>query len=240
VTDTLREVLAGNRYPGRGVVWARLADGTSCGAYFLTGRSDASRARELRPGPGEIVVAATDADGAHDALRHYVAARETGGRLVFGNGEQVAQVAYRLDQGDAPADALGGLAYEPDPPIFTPRVTAVVDARGRAWFGGARRSPAGREEADLVTVALGELRPGDVVLMTTYRSDGHTVATAEPYAEARTAAATRDGLLTEIWSALDPELRVAAAAFEPGHLAEAALVHRVPPTIPDRTAGSAR
>lgn len=227
-TGGLGAVLAENRYPGRGVVWARLADGTACGAYFLTGRTAASQARELRPGDGEIVVAATGAAGPHDPLRHYVAVRENDGRLVYGNGEQVAQVAYRLDHGDPPADALGGLAYEPDPPIFTPRITVVVDAAGRAWFGNARRSPTGRESADVLTVALGELRPGDAVLTTTYRSDGVTVTTAAPYTEARTRAATPAALLAEIWSALTPELRVAATAFTPGRLSEAPLVHREP------------
>ena len=223
--ETVADALSGNPYPGRGVLWARTLRGTLCGAYFLTGRSAASRGRTLtlRRGAGEIVVSPTD-ETAHDPLRHYVAARERGGWLVYGNGEQVATVAERLGEGRAPAAALDGLEYEPDPPIFTPRITVAVDLRaGAAWLGAARRSAGGRAAADVMTLAVRDLAPGDVVLMTTYRSNGKQVATGEPFTEARTQAADRQGLLAEVWGSLRPELRVAAAAFEAGRLADAAI-----------------
>ena len=146
--DGLYRVLAGNRYPGRGVLWVRTRDGALRGGYFLTGRSAASRARVLRRGDGELIVAPTG-ESAHDPLRHYVAAREHGGWLVFGNGEQVTVVADRLAEGRTPTEALAGLEYEPDPPIFTPRITVAADLapeRG-AWFGAARRSRGGRTAA---------------------------------------------------------------------------------------------
>jgi IMP cyclohydrolase len=225
--EQVRDVLAGNPYPGRGVVWARTLDGAVCGAYFLTGRSPASQARELRIGGGDLVVAATQGPGG-DPLRHYVAARERGDWLVFGNGEQVTQVADRLGTA-TPPQALAGLSYEPDPPIFTPRITVVADrATGRAWFGAARRSRGGRDEADLLVLSLAPPAVGDVVVMTTYRSSGDTsaVTTAEPYVEARTSAADRRDLLATLWDALNPELRVAAAAFTPGALADAAILGR--------------
>jgi IMP cyclohydrolase len=224
--EQIGQVLAGNPYPGRGVVWARTGDGELHGGYFLTGRTAASQARELRLGEGELVVAATQGPG-DDPLRHYVGARECGDRLVYGNGEQVVAVCERLERGVGPQQALAGLSYEPDPPIFTPRITVVADRRtGCAWFGAARRSAGRREAADVLTLAVPELAPGEAVLMTTYRSDGRTVVTAEPYAEADTRAVGRDGLLAEIWDGLDPGLRVAAAVFEPGALAQAAIRQR--------------
>ncbi|MFF2022792.1 IMP cyclohydrolase [Streptomyces sp. NPDC058171] len=226
--DQVHEVVAGNRYPGRGVLWARTLGGALCGGYFLTGRSTASKARAVRRGEGELIVSPTG-ESQHDPLRHYVAARERGGWLVFGNGEQVAVVSDRLQEAQSPVEALGGLEYEPDPPIFTPRITVVADLRsGReAWFGAARRSRSGRTAADVMTLAVRDLEPGDAVLMTTYRSDGHAVATGEPFHEVRTRAADRDELLEELWGALDPELRVAVAVFEPGRLADAAIRHEV-------------
>jgi IMP cyclohydrolase len=219
--DQVHEVVAANRYPGRGVLWARTRGGELCGGYFLTGRSAASRARALRRGDG---VSPTTESG-HDPLRHYVAARERDGWLVFGNGEQVAAVSDRLQAGLAPAEALAGLEYEPDPPIFTARITVAADLRGGrgAWFGAARRSRGGRPAADVLTLAVGDLVPGDAVLMTTYRSDGDQVATGEPFVEARTDAADRDELLAELWGALSPQFRVAAAVFEPGRLADAVI-----------------
>ncbi len=224
--DKVHEVVAGNRYPGRGVLWARTLSGALCGGYFLTGRSAASKARVLRRAEGELIVSPTG-ESAHDPLRHYVAARERDGRLVFGNGEQVAVVSDLLDAGRTPAEAFGSLEYEPDPPIFTPRITVAADLRaGReTWFGAARRSRGGRATTDVMTLAVRDLAPGDAVLMTTYRSDGQHVATGEPFLEARTEAADQGEFLEEVWGALAPEFRVAAAVFEPGRLAHAAIRH---------------
>ncbi|MFG3257315.1 IMP cyclohydrolase [Streptomyces sp. NPDC048172] len=239
--DRVREVVAGNAYPGRGVLWGRTLDGTLCAGYFLTGRSPASKARAVRHGDAELIVSPTGASR-HDPLRHYVAARERDGWLVFGNGEQVATVSDRLRDGRRPVEALGGLEYEPDPPIFTPRITVVADLRaGReAWFGAARRSRGGRTAADVLTLAVRDLEPGDAVLMTTYRSDGRTVATGEPFLEARTEAHDRDALLEELWGALSPELRVAVAVFEPGRrLADATIRHEAPVSGPDPDAAAA-
>lgn len=53
------------------------------------------------------------------------------------------------------------------------------------------------------------------------RSDGHQVATGEPFLEARTDAVDQGELVEEVWAALAPEFCVAAAVFKPGHLAEA-------------------
>ncbi|WP_223290884.1 IMP cyclohydrolase [Streptomyces avicenniae] len=219
----LNNVLADNGYPGRGVLWCRTGDGDTLGGYFLTGRSPASKARALhRTSEGTLLVAPSE-PGAHDHLRHYVAARQSGRWLVFGNGEQVATVADRLNSGEPPVVALDGLDYEPDPPIFTPRLTVVADGGpgGRAWFGAARHSGGGRTASNRLTVEVGGLEPGEGVLMTTYRPDGHAIATGDPFTEVRVAAGDRGGLLDELWASLPPRLRIAAAVFSPGGLAEA-------------------
>ena len=107
--DQLREVLTGNHYPGRGVLWCRTADGALLGAYFLTGRSPASQARTLQRTSDSELIVSPSGRREHDHLRHYVAARQSGAWLVGipGNGEQVSTVADRLASGQAPASGLG-------------------------------------------------------------------------------------------------------------------------------------
>ncbi|WP_307530858.1 IMP cyclohydrolase [Streptomyces umbrinus] len=78
---------------------------------------------------GELTVAPTG-PAERDALRHYPAAREGTDWLVLGNGEQVATIAERLTGGALPVAALDQLDYEPDPPIFTPRISVSL-----AWTG---------------------------------------------------------------------------------------------------------
>ncbi|MEU5647416.1 IMP cyclohydrolase [Streptomyces milbemycinicus] len=223
--DLLKNVLADNDYPGRGVLWCTIGDGTTLGAYFLTGRSPASQARTLhRTSAGELIVAPSDARE-HDHLRHYVAARQSPNWLVFGNGEQVSTVADRLACGQAPLLALDGLDYEPDPPIFTPRLTVIADNHegGQAWFGAARHSAGDRTATNRLTLHISDLSPSEGVLMTTYHSNGQEIATGAPFTEIRTTAETCGDLLDELWSALPPHLRIAAAVFTPRDLAGSSI-----------------
>lgn len=140
-------------------------------------------------------------------------------------------MADRLAGGQPPAPALDGLDYEPGPPIFTPRLTVVADVRDghHAWFGAARRSSGGRTSANRLTLQVSDLAPGEGVLRSTYRSNGHDIVTGDPLTEVRTAAKTRSDLLEELWTSLPPRLRIAAAVFSPGGLAHADI-QQAPPT----------
>ena len=224
---SIQDALAANPYPGRLIVLARTLDGRLAAAYALTGRSESSKARRLEPSPEGDLAAVPVGDQAHDALRHYAAATADEQWTVYGNGEQVSQVAARLAAGSPPGSALEELGYEPDPPIFTPRITAVVDrTAGRAWFGAARRAGGAYESADTVVVRLGELVPGQAALLSTYESDGQRVATSRRHLHLRTSAGSCEALLAELWSALDPRFRVAATAFEPLVGVAGAVVHQ--------------
>jgi len=61
--------------------------------------------------------------------------------------------------------------------------------------------------------------------MTTYQSDGQQLATGVPFTEVGTAAGGRADLLAELWSALPPQLRIAAAVFTPDDPAGAEIRH---------------
>ncbi|MGW7543681.1 IMP cyclohydrolase [Streptomyces sp. NPDC054770] len=213
---SIPQALRDNPYPGRLILLARTPNGELTAGYALTGRSEASQARRIESTPsGELTVVPVGATG-HDALRHYIAATTDERWTVYGNGEQVAEVAGRLAKGLAPGSALEDLSYEPDPPIHTSRITAVVDrAGGRSWLGAARRPEGDRESPDTIVVALGELAPGQAVMLSTYQSDGDSVSTARRHLDLNTSAQDADALLAELWAALDPRFRVAAAAFAP-------------------------
>lgn len=212
------EALRANPYPGRIVLLARSAalDGPLLAGYALTGRSEASRQRRMELTDQHTLIVAPIGAQSRDALRHYNAA-EFGPRFtVYGNGEQVSQVAQRLQDGMPPSTALEAQSYEPDPPIYTPRITVVVDRTDEcAWFGAARRSGGSRTNADVSILAVGRLAPGDLVLLSTYRSDGETVATAAHHLELRTEANEPKELLDDLWAGLDARFRIAATVFNP-------------------------
>jgi IMP cyclohydrolase len=213
---TVSGALAANAYPGRVLVLARCLDGQLAAAYALTGRSTASRERRLTLSPsGEVEVVSTETAG-HDPLRHYTARTVSAQHTVLGNGAQVGTVAHRLAQGWPPLAALDDLEYEPDPPIWTPRITAVTDRRtGRCWLGAARRSQGERTGTDVTVTALGDLAAGDAVLLSTYESDGSTIRSSRAHLDLRTPATDAAHLLAEVWSGLDPRFRIAAVAVDP-------------------------
>jgi len=227
----MSDVLVPGAYPGRVVLLARTPVGELLGGVALTGRSPRSRARVLVPDDGTLVVAPAspvpgsgrEAGGsltARDPLRHYTAAVSDDAWTVFGNGDHVESVAKRLATGTDPRLALDGLEYEPDPPIFTPRITAVVErATGHAWLGAARHAEGLRSGTDVTVTTLGDLGPGEGVVLTTYAPDP-TGDEPFPVASRRHRdVVTRAGgaitLLDELWSALRGPYRVAASTFVP-------------------------
>ncbi|MER5362368.1 hypothetical protein [Streptomyces sp. NPDC002785] len=79
----------------------------------------------------------------------------------------------------------------------------------------ARPSSGARTSANVITLTVKDLDPGDMVLLTTYRSDGVDVATAPPFAEAVTGARNPEELLDEVGESLAGEYRIAAAVLAP-------------------------
>jgi IMP cyclohydrolase len=215
---SVAELLHARPYPGRGVLAARTAGGQRCIVYFLTGRSPASRQREIVVLPdGDVAVRSTAGGQPTDALRHYVAAARRERVVVVGNGSQVSLRAEALAAGTGPLDAWTEHSYEPDEPIFTPRVwvTTTTEFGGSSLIGYASRSQRAEGDADRVIWAPGEIAPGDGTLMSTYDGSAERVRTARLPEDVHTGAGSVSELLAEVWAALDPDLRVAALALDP-------------------------
>jgi IMP cyclohydrolase len=206
---TITAYLAGRPYPGRGLMLSRSHDAITV-SVFLTGRSHASQARRLVQGSGTLEVVPTDG-AADDPLRHYFAIVTQGERLVAGNGRQVSDIAAS-ECGPATAEEeFRRLTFEPDPPIFTPRLSAVVDLSGSplALLGIAGHGTSGETTHQLRQVH--ELAPGDAWLLHTYDgnvdSPGSRGFIVQLHGDATGSAGASD-----IWSALSPEYRVAVGS----------------------------
>ena len=212
--------LADRPYPGRGVLHGRLTTGDPFGAYFLTGRSTASRARRLEVHQGADVAVVDTSGGPHDDLRHYLAVAQRGHWLVTGNGDQVEPLAESLSTGTAPLAAWAEHTYEPDPPIFTPRIWLAWDQRNprQPMLGYVRRSERNDGSPDRVVWSSELSDPGAAVMMTTYCGTITEVVTTRCPADVIVSAGTVEEVLAEIWECLDPGLRIAVLAFDPRDL----------------------
>ena len=216
----LAAVLADRPYPGRVIVVARTGADISC-AYAATGRSEASRQRRIRlTDNGDLMVEPTVGD-ADDPLRHYRAVRRTDNHFVLSNGTQTDPVADRLASGAPVAVALEDLEYEGDPPIYTPRITIVVDSESRVWLGAAHRGSEGRASADTFVTRPGALGAGEGLLLSTYSGPVAEPVTNRIPVSITTTASTHAELAEQLWSGLNPERRVLVAGLRPDdHLAD--------------------
>lgn len=162
VVADLRAKLGG--YPGRGIALFAGADQSIRWAYFLTGRSGASRSRCFRIGDDGVYVEPSVRSVSDDPLRHYLCATTagTGGPVVVGNGEQVAHVASVLADGGSLTSAAEGLEPEPDP-LLTPRITAVLGGEARTLT--VRSLPTGGVERRIDDV---QLAPHRLFVLHTY------------------------------------------------------------------------
>ena len=120
--------LAGNDYPGRGIVLGKSPDGQKAFvAYWIMGRSANSRNRVFEPIDGGIRTVAADPAKLEDPhLIIYNAVLTLRETTVVTNGDQTDTIC-------AHGDFRRGLMtreYEPDGPNWTPRISAIVHEDG--------------------------------------------------------------------------------------------------------------
>jgi hypothetical protein len=125
---TLKGELAGNAYPGRGIVMGRCADGKSavC-AYFIMGRSGNSRNRVfVAEGEGIRTQAFEPSKVEDPSLIIYAPVRVLGGDIIVTNGDQTDTVYEGLKKGLSFEQVLRGREFEPDAPHYTPRISGLL------------------------------------------------------------------------------------------------------------------
>ena len=128
----LSELLAGNVYPGRGIVVGKSDDGKNAVfVYFIMGRSVNSRNRIFTKTEDGIRTEAYDPSKMTDpSLIIYAPVRVYGNYTIVTNGDQTDTIRDALEKGGDFISALRTREFEPDAPNYTPRVSAM------ATFGG--------------------------------------------------------------------------------------------------------
>jgi IMP cyclohydrolase len=159
-------------YPGRLIIIGATGDaGIAVVVYAITGRSPSSQARKLVHRDGGIWVQPTNEEtlktGNVDLLV-YPAMLIANGGIAVSNGKQTSDVRDRLRPGGDPvsalSSALAGWDYEPDAPIFTPRISGCLTGNA-AGLSVVRRGPSGETLRNYFEVGP---RAGEGRLVSTY------------------------------------------------------------------------
>ena len=175
---SLREKLASNPYPGRGIVLGMSADGkTSVAAYFIMGRSVNSRNRVFLSEPDGIRTEAYDASKLADpSLIIYHPVRELGRSLIVTNGDQTDTIREYLEQGLSMEQALRSRAFEPDGPNWTPRISGLVCPDGSYKLSILKSADAAGSACARLFFEYPAL-PGQGHFLHTYVTDGNPIPT---------------------------------------------------------------
>lgn len=127
----IKQDLAGNSYPGRGIVIGESADGKSAViAYFIMGRSENSRNRVfVEEGAGIRTQAFDPAKLSDPSLVIYAPVRVLGDVTIVTNGDQTDTIYDYLQEGKTFEEALRTRTFEPDGPNYTPRISGIVERK---------------------------------------------------------------------------------------------------------------
>lgn len=207
-------VLAGNIYPGRGILCGRSEDGRhAVAAYFIMGRSENSRNRVFRAKPnGDVYTAAFDESKVADpTLIIYNAVRALGDSLIVTNGDQTDTVYDYLQRGESFEAALRTRAFEPDGPNWTPRISALVE-RGDGDFSLKMSilksaDPDGKD-CSRYFFEFGSIPAGTGRFLHTYDGDGSPIPTFTGEPELVSVRGGLDEFTREVWDNLNESNKI--------------------------------
>ncbi|MGI6072616.1 MAG: IMP cyclohydrolase [Lachnospiraceae bacterium] len=210
--NDIGELIEGNSYAGRGIVFGKSADGTKAvAAYFIMGRSANSRNRVFAEKDGVIYTEPFDVSKVEDpSLIIYAAVREFENKLIVTNGDQTDTIYNHLKQGSCFSTALSTRRFEPDAPNFTPRISGMIEF-GEGDFTytmsilksvDAKGSTCNRYTFDFEPIAgLGHF-------LHTYVCDGNPLPTFQGEPERVAIPDDIDEFTNKLWNALDADNKI--------------------------------
>ncbi len=133
--NKIAPLLAGNTYPGRGIMIGKTPDGTKAAiAYFIMGRSENSRNRVFVEEGLGIRTQAFDPSKLQDpSLVIYAPIKQHENKLIVTNGDQTDTIYDFIKEGKSFEDALLTREFEPDPPNLTPRISGMLTFENNAF-----------------------------------------------------------------------------------------------------------
>jgi len=210
--STPEELLENNTYPGRGIIVGQTQDGTrAMAAYFIMGRSANSRNRIFTEKNGEVFTEPFDASKVQDpSLIIYAAVRQLGNRLIVTNGNQTDTIYEGLQGGKSFAEALESREFEPDPPNYTPRISAMLTFREKGFSYQMSILKSADAEGSACNRFTWSYAPisGLGHFLHTYVCDGNPIPTFQGEPERIALCNDLDEMTNRLWNALNEQNKI--------------------------------
>ncbi len=209
----LAQELAGNSYPGRGIVIGKSSDGKyAVTAYFIMGRSGNSRNRVFVEDGEGIRTQAFDPSKLEDpSLIIYAPVRVLGNKTIVTNGDQTDTIYDLMDQQQTFEQALRTRKFEPDAPNYTPRISGIMHLENGSYnyaMSILKSNNGDPSSCSRYTFAYENPKAGEGHFIHTYMGDGNPL----PSFEGEPVLVEMEGSIDEfakmVWENLNEENKV--------------------------------
>ena len=210
---SLANELAGNSYPGRGIVIGKSADGKyAVTAYFIMGRSENSRNRVFVEDGEGIRTQAFDPSKLSDpSLIIYAPVRVLGNKTIVTNGDQTDTIYELMDKQQTFEQALRTREFEPDAPNYTPRISGImhIDNGTYNYAMSILKSNNGNPDAcNRYTFAYQNPVAGEAHFIHTYMGDGNPLPSFEGEPKLVEIPDDIDAFTKNVWESLNGDNKV--------------------------------
>ena len=210
---SLKEELANNAYPGRGIVIGKTPNGKyAVTAYFIMGRSVNSRNRVfVEEGEGIRTQAFDPSKLTDPSLIIYAPVRVLGNKTIVTNGDQTDTIYEGMDKQLTFEQSLRSREFEPDAPNYTPRISGVMHVEGGTYNYALSilKSNNGRPEGcNRYTFAYENPVAGEGHFIHTYKNDGNPLPSFEGEPKWVSIGNDIDAFTKDVWTNLNEENKV--------------------------------
>ncbi len=210
---SLAKELAGNSYPGRGIVIGKSGDGKyAVTAYFIMGRSVNSRNRVfVTEGEGIRTQAYDPAKLEDPSLVIYAPVRVLGNKTIVTNGDQTDTIYELMDKQQTFEQALRTRTFEPDGPNYAPRISGIMHIENGGYnyaMSILKSSQGDPSSCQRYTFAYENPRAGEGHFIHTYMGDGSPLPSFEGEPALVGIEGDIDAFTKMIWDNLNEENKV--------------------------------
>ncbi len=207
------EDVAGNAYPGRGIVVGKTKDGKSAVvAYFIMGRSTNSRNRIFVEDGDGIRTKAFDESKLEDpSLIIYAPVRVLGNKTIVTNGDQTDTIYEMMDRQFTFEQALRTREFEPDAPNFTPRISSVLHIEGGEYnyaISILKSDNGNPDSCNRLTFSYTNPVSGEGHFIHTYQCDGNPLPSFEGEPKTVEIDGSIDDFTDKLWNSLNEDNKV--------------------------------
>jgi len=177
----LKQHIAENVYPGRGIVLGRNEENSWIVIYWIMGRSSNSRNRVFTHENGILRTEAADPTLLENpSLIIYNVMRDVDERILVTNGSHTDTICDGLAQDESFYTALHSKKHEPDAPNYTTRISGIIEPSTSSMaLSRITKSDFSAEHSTHFYYRYNEIPPGYGYCLTTYMGDGNPLPAFE-------------------------------------------------------------